>query len=42
VSYFSRVAAPNKFHFSAVAKDDDDDIQRPEDVIEAIDEQLVV
>jgi hypothetical protein len=41
VSYFSRVVAPDKYHFSAVAEDDDD-IQRPEDVIEATDEQLVV
>lgn len=41
VSYFSRVVAPNEYHFSAVAKDDDD-IQRPEDVIEATDEQLAI
>jgi hypothetical protein len=41
VSYFSRVVAPDEYHFSAVAEDDDD-IQRPEDVIEATDEQLVV
>jgi hypothetical protein len=41
VSYFSRVVAPDEYHFSAVAEDDDD-IQRPEDVIEATDEQLAV
>lgn len=41
VSYFSRVVAPDEYHFSAVAEDDDD-MQRPEDVIEATDEQLAV
>ena len=41
VSYFSRVIATNKYHFSIAAKDDDD-IQRPEDIIEATDEQLAV
>jgi hypothetical protein len=41
VSYFSRVVAPNEYYFSIVAEDDDD-IQRPEDVIEATDKQLVV
>jgi hypothetical protein len=41
VSYFSRVVAPDEYHFSAVAENDDD-IQRPEDVIEATDEQLAV
>ena len=41
VSYFSRVVAPDEYHFSAVAEDDDE-IQRPEDVIEATDEQLAV
>ena len=41
VSYFSRVVAPDEYHFSAVAEDDDD-IQRPEDVIKATDEQLAV
>jgi hypothetical protein len=41
VSYFSRVIAPNKYYFSIVAKDNND-IQRPEDVIEAIDKQLAV
>jgi hypothetical protein len=41
VSYFSRVIATNEYYFSAVAEDDDD-IQRPEDIIEAIDEQLGV
>jgi hypothetical protein len=39
VSYFSRVVAPDEYHFSAVAEDDDD-IQRPEDIIETTDEQL--
>ena len=37
VSYFSRDVAPDKYYFSVVAKDDDN-IQRPEDIIEAIDE----
>jgi len=41
VSYFSRVVAPDEYHFSAVAEDDDD-IQRPEDVIKATDEQFAV
>ena len=41
VSYFSRVVAPDKYHFSVVAEDDNN-IQRPEDIIEAIDEQLAV
>jgi hypothetical protein len=41
VSYFCRVVAPNKYYFSTVAKDNDD-IQRPEDIIEATDEQLAV
>jgi hypothetical protein len=43
VSYFSRVIAPNKYHFSPVVDaDDDTEDQRPEDIIEAIDDQLVV
>ena len=41
VSYFSRVVAPDKYHFSAVAEDDDN-VQRLEDIIEATDEQLAV
>jgi hypothetical protein len=41
VSYFSRVAAPNEYHFS-VATEDGDSMQRPEDIIEATDEQLAV
>jgi hypothetical protein len=41
VSYFSRVVAPNEYHFSTVVKGDDD-MQRPEDIIEATDEQLAV
>jgi hypothetical protein len=41
VSYFSRVVAADKYYFSTVAEDDDD-IQRPEDIIEATDEQLGV
>ena len=39
VSYFSRVVAPDEYHFSAIAENDDD-MQRPEDTIEATDEQL--
>lgn len=39
--YFSRIIATNKYHFSALAKDDDE-IQRLEDIIKAIDKQLVV
>ncbi|KAI7722348.1 hypothetical protein KC353_g581, partial [Hortaea werneckii] len=41
VSYFSRVVAPDEYHFSAIAEDDDD-MQRPEDTIEATEEQLAV
>ena len=41
MSYFSRVVAANKYYFSTAAKDDDD-TQRLEDIIEAIDEQLAV
>ena len=41
VSYFSRVVAPDEYHFSAMVAGDDD-IQRPEDIIEATDEQLAV
>jgi hypothetical protein len=43
VSYFSRVIAPDKYHFSPAADaDDDTEDQRPEDIIEAIDDQLAV
>jgi hypothetical protein len=43
VSYFDRVVAPNEYHFSLVADaDDHDEIQRPEDIIEATDSQLEV
>ena len=41
VSFFARVVAPNEYHFSAAAQDSDD-IQRPEDIIEATDLQLAV
>jgi superfamily II DNA helicase RecQ len=41
VSYFSRVVAPDEYHFSAMVEGDDD-TQRPEDIIEATDEQLAV
>ncbi|KAI7295671.1 hypothetical protein KC343_g82 [Hortaea werneckii] len=41
VSYFSRVVAPDEYHFSATAEDDDD-MQRPEDTIDATEEQLAV
>jgi hypothetical protein len=35
--------APDKYHFSPAADADDDaEDQRPEDIIEAIDDQLVV
>ena len=40
VPYFSRVVAPDEYYFSAV--NEDDDMQRPEDIIEATDEQLAV
>ena len=43
VSYFSRVMAPNEYYFSPAADADDDvEVQRPEDIIEAIDDQLAV
>jgi hypothetical protein len=43
VSYFSRVVAPDKYYFSLVAGVDDDvEDQRPEDIIKATDDQLVV
>jgi hypothetical protein len=43
VSYFSRVVAPDEYHFSSAADADDDvEDQRPEDVIDATDEQLAV
>jgi hypothetical protein len=43
VSYFSRVVAPNEYYFSPVAGTDDDvEDQRPEDIIEVIDDQLAV
>ncbi|KAM0713375.1 hypothetical protein Q7P37_010337 [Cladosporium fusiforme] len=41
VSYFSRVVAPDDYHFSPAAGDDGE-TQRPEDTIEATDEQLAV
>jgi len=41
VSFFARVVAPDEYHFSAAAEDSDE-LQRPEDVIEATDEQLAV
>jgi hypothetical protein len=41
VSYFSRVAAPNEYHFS-IDTEDGNNMQRPEDIIEATDEQLAV
>jgi hypothetical protein len=41
--YFSRIVAPDKYHFSLAADADDDvEDQRPEDIIEATDDQLVV
>jgi hypothetical protein len=43
VSYFSRVIAPDEYYFSPVADADDDvEDQRPEDIIEVTDDQLVV
>jgi len=43
VSYFSRVVAPDEYHFSVVTNPDDDgEGQRPEDIIKATDEQLAV
>jgi hypothetical protein len=43
VSYFSRVVASDEYHFSPAADTDDDvEDQRPEDVIDATDEQLAV
>ena len=43
VSYFSRVVAPDEYHFSPVMNPDDDSgEQRPEDIIDATDEQLAV
>lgn len=41
VSYFARVVASNGYHFS-VAAEDSNDMQRPEDIIKATDEQLAV
>jgi hypothetical protein len=41
VSYFSRVAAPNEYHFS-IDTENGDNMQRPKDIIDAIDKQLVV
>ena len=41
VSYFSRVVAPDEYYFGSI-NEDDDDTQRPEDIIEATDEQLAV
>jgi hypothetical protein len=43
VSYFHRVVAPDEYYFSAVTDPDDDgERQRPEDIIEATEEQLAV
>jgi hypothetical protein len=43
VSYFSRVVAPDEYHFSPVADADDDvEDKRPEDIIEATGDQLAV
>jgi hypothetical protein len=43
VSYFSRVIAPDKYYFSPVVDADDNvEDQRPEDIIKATDDQLVV
>lgn len=43
VSYFSRVVAPDEYYFSPAADADDDvEDQRPEDIIEATDDQLAV
>jgi hypothetical protein len=43
VSYFSRVIAPDEYHFSPAADADDDiEDQRPEDIIEVTDDQLAV
>jgi hypothetical protein len=43
VSYFSRVVAPDEYYFSLVMNPDDDSKgQRPEDIINMIDEQLAV
>jgi hypothetical protein len=43
VSYFSKVVAPDNYHFSLVADvDDDSERQRPEDIIGTTDEQLAV
>jgi hypothetical protein len=43
VLYFSRIVAPNEYHFSLVADADDDvEDQRPEDIIEVTDNQLAV
>jgi hypothetical protein len=43
MSYFSRVVAPDEYHFSlAIGADDDVEDQRPEDIIEATDNQLAV
>lgn len=41
VSYFSRVVAPDEYHFSPAA-DNDGETMRPEDIIQATEEQLVV
>jgi len=39
LSYFSRVVAPDEYYFS-LAAEDGDEAQRPEDVVDATDEQL--
>ena len=43
VLYFSRVVAPDEYYFSLAADADDNvEDQRPEDIIEATDDQLAV
>ena len=41
MSYVSRVVSPDEYQSRAMVEDDDD-MQRPEDVIEATDEQFAV
>jgi hypothetical protein len=38
LSYFHRVVFPDKYYFDI--EDTDEQVERPEDVVEAIDEQL--
>jgi hypothetical protein len=42
MSYFSRVIAPDKYYFSLAADTDDVEDQRPKNIIEVTDDQLVV